>query len=277
VAQKSSKKSRPAGKKKASARPPSARRTAAPKTKPAAATKSKPKAPGAKAANKSAPKRPAAAPQRSRPAKVAPKSKAPAAPAKPAAARVVAPPAQPVAPPAQPAKRAKSAPAPPAPAVAPPPAPAAPPARAAAPKPEPAPKVHRVAVRPEPPAAPPPPAEPLDLDSHRARLQAKKREIEAMYLNDLRSGQESNDSPTEDLVDRANNAYSRELSFSISDAERNLLLQVEEAIARIDGGRFGRCTHCGHSIARPRLEAIPWARLCINCQELLEQGLLPEG
>jgi DnaK suppressor protein len=266
VAQKSSKKSRPAGKKKASARPPSARRTAAPKTKPAAATKSKPKAPGAKAANKSAPKRPAAAPQRSRPAKVAPKSKAPAAPAKPAAARVVAPPAQP-------AKRAKSAPAPPAP----PPAPAAPPARAAAPKPEPAPKVHRVAVRPEPPAAPPPPAEPLDLDSLRARLQAKKREIEAMYLNDLRSGQESNDSPTEDLVDRANNAYSRELSFSISDAERNLLLQVEEAIARIDGGRFGRCTHCGHSIARPRLEAIPWARLCINCQELLEQGLLPEG
>jgi len=111
----------------------------------------------------------------------------------------------------------------------------------------------------------------------RGRLVAKKDEILAMYLNDLRSGQESNDGPTEDIVDRANNAYNRELSFSISDAERHLLLQVDEAIARIDNGNFGRCTHCGEPLAKPRIEAIPWARLCINCQELLEQGLLPEG
>jgi len=98
-----------------------------------------------------------------------------------------------------------------------------------------------------------------------------------LYLNDLRSGQESNDSPTEDIVDRANNAYSRELNFSISDAERTLLLQVEEALERIEKGTYGACAHCGSPIPRPRLDAIPWARLCIDCQELLEQGLLTEG
>jgi DnaK suppressor protein len=98
-----------------------------------------------------------------------------------------------------------------------------------------------------------------------------------MYLNDLRSGQESNDSPTEDIVDRANNAYSRELSFSISDAERTLLLQVEEAIGRVDAGTYGACANCGQPIPRPRLEAIPWARLCVQCQELHEQGLLTEA
>jgi len=119
-------------------------------------------------------------------------------------------------------------------------------------------------------------AAPLDLAAVRVRLVEKKEQIVAMYLNDLKSGQESNDSPTEDIVDRANNAYTRELSFSISDAERSLLLQVEEAIARVDAGTFGACAHCGEPIPRPRLEAIPWARFCIQCQELLEQGLLSE-
>jgi len=111
----------------------------------------------------------------------------------------------------------------------------------------------------------------------RRRLVHQRDEILAMYESDVKAGQEASDEGSDDIVDRANNAYSRELNFSISDTERNLLLQVEEAIVRLDEGRFGRCTHCGNPIARPRLEAIPWARLCINCQELLEQGLLPEG
>jgi DnaK suppressor protein len=116
-----------------------------------------------------------------------------------------------------------------------------------------------------------------ELAKFRARLLAKKQEILAMYRNDLRSGQESNDSPTEDIVDRANNAYSRELSYSISDTERALMLQIDEALERIAAGSFGLCTHCGQPIAPARLEAVPWARHCINCQELLEKGLLGEG
>lgn len=110
----------------------------------------------------------------------------------------------------------------------------------------------------------------------RERLLARKEEIVRMYRADLRSGQESNDSPTEDLVDRANNAYSRELSYSISDAERALVLQIDEALARVEDGSYGRCAHCGRPIAQPRLEALPWARLCIDCAELLEKGLLTE-
>ncbi len=70
-------------------------------------------------------------------------------------------------------------------------------------------------------------------------LRAKKEEIMAMYLKDLKTGQESNDSPTEDIVDRANNSYSRELNFSISDTERGLLLQIDEALERLDAGTYG--------------------------------------
>jgi DnaK suppressor protein len=129
-------------------------------------------------------------------------------------------------------------------------------------------------------AAPPRPVvpdTPIDIEAVRRRLRAKKDEILAMYLKDLKTGQESNDSPTEDIVDRANNAYSRELNFSISDSERAFLLQIDEALGRLDAGTYGKCAHCGDPIARPRLDAIPWARLCIRCQELFEQGLLAEA
>ncbi len=111
-------------------------------------------------------------------------------------------------------------------------------------------------------------------DALRARLQSQRDEILNMYKQDLRAGQESADDGTEDIVDRANNAYNRELMFSLSDAERGTLLQIENALRRMDEGGYGRCANCGRTINILRLEAVPWARFCIDCQELAEKGLL---
>ena len=108
----------------------------------------------------------------------------------------------------------------------------------------------------------------------RNRLREQRQEIVNMYNQDVRAGQESTDEPTEDIVDRANNSYNRELMFSISDSERLLLLQIEDALKRMDAGNYGRCTNCGNGIHPLRLEAVPWARFCIDCQELAEKGLL---
>jgi DnaK suppressor protein len=108
----------------------------------------------------------------------------------------------------------------------------------------------------------------------RERLQNQRDEILNMYKQDLRAGQESADDGTEDIVDRANNAYNRELMFSLSDNERATLLQIENALARMDEGTYGRCSNCGQTINIQRLEAVPWARFCIDCQELAEKGLL---
>lgn len=108
----------------------------------------------------------------------------------------------------------------------------------------------------------------------RERLQNQRAEIINMYKQDLRAGQESADDGTEDIVDRANNAYNRELMFSLSDNERATLLQIENALARMDEGSYGRCANCGQTINVLRLEAVPWARFCIDCQELAEKGLL---
>jgi DnaK suppressor protein len=112
------------------------------------------------------------------------------------------------------------------------------------------------------------------LDEMRARLQEQRLEITNLYNQDVRAGQESTDEPTEDIVDRANNSYNRELMFSISDTERLMLLQVEDALNRLEVGTYGRCTNCGNAINPLRLDAVPWARFCIDCQELAEKGLL---
>jgi DnaK suppressor protein len=115
---------------------------------------------------------------------------------------------------------------------------------------------------------------PESFEALRQRLKTQRDEILNMYKQDLRAGQESADDGTEDIVDRANNAYNRELMFSLSDTERNTLLQIENALKRMDEGSYGRCANCGKTIALPRLEALPWARFCVDCQELAEKGLL---
>ena len=111
-------------------------------------------------------------------------------------------------------------------------------------------------------------------DALRDRLIQQRQEILNMYKQDVRAGQESADDGTDDIVDRANNAYNRELMFSLSDAERTTLLQIENALLRMDEGSYGRCANCGQTINVLRLEAVPWARFCIDCQELAEKGLL---
>ena len=108
----------------------------------------------------------------------------------------------------------------------------------------------------------------------RERLEKQRDEILSMYKQDLKAGQESADDGTEDIVDRANNAYNRELMFSLSDTERNTLLQIENALRRMDEGTYGRCANCGQNIAAARLDALPWARFCVDCQELAEKGIL---
>ncbi len=115
------------------------------------------------------------------------------------------------------------------------------------------------------------------IDVVRQRLSTQRDEILAMYEHDVKAGQEASDEGSDDIVDRANNAYSRELLFSLSDGERHTLLRIEEALARIESGAYGICTNCSNEIRAGRLKAMPWARYCIDCQELAEKGMLEEA
>ena len=81
---------------------------------------------------------------------------------------------------------------------------------------------------------------------------------------------------TQDPADMAANAYTKELLVSMSDNDRQLLNSIDEALERIDDGDYGKCARCGEALPEKRLEAVPWARHCIRCQDLHERGLLTD-
>lgn len=105
-------------------------------------------------------------------------------------------------------------------------------------------------------------------------LRTKQRELLDSYQRDKAAGSASPDDGIQDLADKAASAYSKELNFSLSDAERNLLMLIEEAFGRVKDGSYGVCTNCGAEIGEKRLQAVPWTPFCIDCQELQEKGLL---
>jgi RNA polymerase-binding protein DksA len=74
------------------------------------------------------------------------------------------------------------------------------------------------------------------------------------------------------LAEAATGTLDREIDYTLEGNSEQVIQQIDEALARIDAGTFGTCTRCGRPIAEERLEARPWAALCIDCQRLLERG-----
>jgi DnaK suppressor protein len=114
-----------------------------------------------------------------------------------------------------------------------------------------------------------------NLEKYRRRLDEKRAEIVRDFQKNMNYRKESvADDGTQDIADKANMAYNKEFIFSLTDAERDLLQLIEDAIKRIEDSEFGVCSSCSNEIKTTRLEAVPWAKYCLNCQELQEQGLL---
>jgi len=84
------------------------------------------------------------------------------------------------------------------------------------------------------------------------------------------------DSETPDPVDLAVRNYSKNVQLAVSENETRQLTLIDEALLRIDDEEYGHCQNCSKPIQAKRLAAIPWARYCLDCQQLLEQGLLDD-
>jgi len=106
------------------------------------------------------------------------------------------------------------------------------------------------------------------------RLLNKKQEILEAYNKNKSYGKEADGEGTQDIADKAANSYTKEFLFSLSNTERDLLLHVDAAISRLESRRFGVCAVCAEDMNQKRLEAVPWARLCLSCQEKQESGQL---
>ena len=108
----------------------------------------------------------------------------------------------------------------------------------------------------------------------RERLQQKKQEILEAYNKNKTYGKEADEDGAQDIADKASNSYAKEFLFSLSNSERELLQLMDDALARIEDKRFGVCVSCEEEMNQKRLEAVPWARHCLACQEKQELGLL---
>ena len=74
------------------------------------------------------------------------------------------------------------------------------------------------------------------------------------------------------LADSATATLNREIDYTLEENSEHVLDGINDALERIEDGTFGTCARCGKQIAEERLEAIPYATRCIDCQRLAERG-----
>ena len=109
---------------------------------------------------------------------------------------------------------------------------------------------------------------------YRAQLEKKREELAAGFNAARDRGVRGAGEGDKDYIDYAVSSYTKEFLLSLSDMERKQLVAVEDALTSIADGSYGTCSECEEEIEPKRLEAVPWARYCLECQELADRGLL---
>ena len=111
----------------------------------------------------------------------------------------------------------------------------------------------------------------IDLVVMRKRLEEKQAELQRHIAALTGSPAQAEDSIQAsdgevELEEEAVDLEETDVEQAILDNERALLVEVQQALARIDNGTYGMCSNCGQPIPEKRLEAIPWATLCVTCE-----------
>jgi DnaK suppressor protein len=112
------------------------------------------------------------------------------------------------------------------------------------------------------------------LDKYHKLLQQKRQELLARVRAARESEKEGPSEGAPDLGDRALSTVTRDLSYRLTAGERDILRRIDEALDRIENETYGECSNCGKKVQQGRLNAVPWARHCIDCQELQDLGQL---
>jgi len=112
------------------------------------------------------------------------------------------------------------------------------------------------------------------LDYYKKKLTTRREELMKTIARTEEEGRQADDDPTVDLADKAANSYTKEFLFGMTNTDRTILNMIDEALKRIKANEYGLCMNCQEEMQQKRLEAVPWAKHCISCQEKKEQGLL---
>jgi DnaK suppressor protein len=106
-------------------------------------------------------------------------------------------------------------------------------------------------------------------EAHKAQLEAER----ARLLEEIGEAIEAPDQMTYgSQAAAASQVFEQQRDLALRERAVQHLAQVDAALARLRDGTFGRCARCGRPIAPDRLEALPWAAHCIDCQTAIDRG-----
>ena len=108
-------------------------------------------------------------------------------------------------------------------------------------------------------------------ERYRKMMLQRKQEISYLLSEFNSESKEVETGIAQDVGDKAESSYTKEFLLSLSDTERRQLLLIDAALRRIDDGNFGICQECEKVIKKKRLNVVPWAPLCIECQQKEEE------
>jgi DnaK suppressor protein len=110
------------------------------------------------------------------------------------------------------------------------------------------------------------------LEEERGRVVDAIENIHAENPGSLSEETEESTFQGNHLGDVATATFDREMASSLEENSARVLTEIDAALQRIDEGGYGLCVHCGKPIGVERLEALPWATLCIDDKRKQEQG-----
>ena len=114
----------------------------------------------------------------------------------------------------------------------------------------------------------------LDVAKFKKLLLAEKERLESEHrirqAQDSESNLELSDYDNHP-ADAASDTYERTKDFALEENFREIMESIEEALRKLEEGTYGQCDRCHKQINAERLKAIPYATMCISCQETIER------
>ncbi|MGL6279700.1 MAG: TraR/DksA family transcriptional regulator [Gaiella sp.] len=115
----------------------------------------------------------------------------------------------------------------------------------------------------------------IDLNTRRDELLALRVRLltaaHDLVEGDQQQGELNSASGDQHLADHATDMVDRELDESLEENAVAIAAAIDAALARIDAGTYGSCTSCGEPIPEERLDAVPYATLCVACKRVEER------
>jgi DnaK suppressor protein len=111
------------------------------------------------------------------------------------------------------------------------------------------------------------------LKKARETLEEMRAQLLRNVQQDLNEVRDASKDEGMDTYDLASDARDKEINLILGDRDRDKVQAIDEALSRVEDGSYGVCESCESDIAEARLEALPFTRLCVNCQADREREL----